>query len=120
MLFFFIFLPVCSSRDVRNSPSGLEQLNGCRVIEGSLTIVLMDKYKDYYFDNYTFPLLIEITDYLVMFRVNGLTTLSKLFPNLTVIRGNTLFQDYGLVIYELQHLQVICIMYIYFYIASIF
>lgn len=96
---------VCGSVDVRNSPSNLERLKGCVVVEGFVHILLIDKYNETSFENYTFPLLTEITEYLLLFRVNGLRTLQKLFPNLTVIRGKKLVTDYAIVIYELMHIE---------------
>lgn len=39
--------------------------------------------------------------------MTGIKSLNKLFPNLTVIRGNVLFNNYALVIYELDHLEEI-------------
>uniref|UniRef100_A0A182MVW1 Tyrosine-protein kinase receptor n=1 Tax=Anopheles culicifacies TaxID=139723 RepID=A0A182MVW1_9DIPT len=95
---------VCSSVDVRNSPQHLERLKDCRVVEGFVQIMLIDKYVNDSFDNYTFPTLTEITGYLLLFRVNGLTTLGQLFPNLTVIRGSELANNYALVVYELMHI----------------
>lgn len=81
-------------------------LEGCRVIEGFLMISLVDKYNESHYENLEFPLLTEITDFLLVYRVNGLKTLMKLFPNLRVIRGNSLIKDYALIIYEMMHLQV--------------
>lgn len=40
-------------------------------------------------------------------RVNGLKSIGRLFPNLTVIRGDSLFIDYALVAFEMMHLQEI-------------
>jgi len=40
-------------------------------------------------------------------RVNGLRTVGRLFPNLTVIRGHSLFINYALVAFEMMHLQEI-------------
>ncbi|XP_035903371.1 insulin-like receptor isoform X5 [Anopheles stephensi] len=96
---------VCSSVDVRNTPLHLERLRKCRVVEGFVQIMLIDKYGNDSFDNYTFPLLTEITGYLLLFRVNGLQTLGQLFPNLTVIRGSELANNYALVVYELMHIK---------------
>uniref|UniRef100_A0A182MYU2 Tyrosine-protein kinase receptor n=1 Tax=Anopheles dirus TaxID=7168 RepID=A0A182MYU2_9DIPT len=103
----FIMSPgeVCSSVDVRNTPLHLERLKNCRVVEGFVQIMLIDKYGNDSFDNYTFPLLTEITGYLLLFRVNGLQTLGQLFPNLTVIRGSELANNYALVVYELMHIK---------------
>uniref|UniRef100_A0A182WEW1 Tyrosine-protein kinase receptor n=1 Tax=Anopheles minimus TaxID=112268 RepID=A0A182WEW1_9DIPT len=95
---------VCSSVDVRNTPQHLDRLKDCRVVEGFVQIMLIDKYVNNSFDNYTFPTLTEITGYLLLFRVNGLTTLGQLFPNLTVIRGSELANNYALVVYELMHI----------------
>lgn len=98
---------VCTSRDIRNTPGDLSKLNGCRVVEGFVQITLIDIRNgstDGYV-NQTFPLLIEITDYLLLFRVQGLQSLQSIFPNLQVIRGNKLFKNYALVIYELADIQ---------------
>ena len=69
-------------------------------------ITLVDKYNETDYENCEFPLLTEITDFMLLYRVNGVRSLMKLFPNLRIIRGNTLIKDYALVIYELMHLQV--------------
>lgn len=68
-------------------------------------ITLMEKYNDTAFE-YEFPKLIEITEFLLIYRVNGIKTFIKMFPNLRLIRGNTLFINYALVVFELLHLQV--------------
>lgn len=95
--------------DIRNKPSELERLKNCRVIEGFLQILLIDRkvVSDKAYDNYTFPLLTEITSYLMLYRVNGLKTLRKLFPNLSVIRGNKLFINYAVIVYELMDIEEI-------------
>ena len=52
------------------------------------------------------PKLTVITDYLLLFRVAGLDSLSTLFPNLSVIRGRNLFYtNYALVIFEMTSLK---------------
>jgi insulin receptor len=112
--YYIISVAVCQSVDIRNRPANLIKLTGCRVVEGFVQILLMDNYQDEEFDTWTFPDLVEITDFLLLFRINGLKSLQKLFPNLSVIRGNTLFQNYALVIYEMMHLQVIEIIIILF------
>lgn len=40
-------------------------------------------------------------------RVSGLRNVGRLFPNLTVIRGHSLFINYALVAFEMMHLQEI-------------
>lgn len=53
----------------------------------------------------SFPKLTMVTDYLLLFRVAGLDSLSTLFPNLSVIRGRNLFYNYALVIFEMTSLK---------------
>lgn len=101
-----LYVSVCQSRDIRNSVDQFSQLEGCRVIEGFLQIVLIDKADSSEYDNLTFPELREVTGYVLLYRVNGLRSLGRLFPNLAVIRGNELFFDYALVAFEMLHLQV--------------
>ncbi|XP_070619089.1 insulin-like growth factor 1 receptor isoform X3 [Erythrolamprus reginae] len=91
--------------DIRNSMEELKQLEGCTVVEGYLQILLINQGED--FSNFRFPKLTMITDYLLLFRVAGLETLSDLFPNLTVIRGKSLFYNYALVIFEMTNLKEI-------------
>ena len=40
--------------------------------------------------NISFPMLREITDFLVVFKAKRLKSLGGVFPNLSVIRGNQL------------------------------
>lgn len=82
------------------------RLSGCRVVEGFVQIVLIDHATENSFANLSFPELREITHYLLLYRVNSLRSLGKLFPNLAVIRGETLFLNYALVVFEMIHLQV--------------
>lgn len=107
-LFIYLFT-VCPSMDIRNLVNNLSQLEGCRVVEGFLHIVLMEQtdLTGFEFNNYTFPKLREITGYLLLYRVFGLRSIGQLFPNLAVVRGQMLFFDFALVIYELTQLQVI-------------
>jgi hypothetical protein len=84
----------------------LQRLSGCRVVEGFVRVVLIDRANESDYDKFTFPELHEITDYLLVYRVAGLTSLGRLFPNLTVVRGNSLFVDYALAVYEMFDLKV--------------
>lgn len=97
---------ICRSMDIRNRVQALQRLSGCRVVEGFVRVVLIDRANETDYYRFSFPELREITDYLLVYRVAGLTSLGKLFPNLTVIRGNSLFVDYALVVYEMFQLQV--------------
>ncbi|XP_049816576.1 insulin-like peptide receptor [Schistocerca nitens] len=95
---------VCQSVDVRNSVEGLERLRGCAVVEGFVQIVLIDGADEESWEGVSFPELREVTDYLLLYRVDGLRSLAALFPNLAVIRGNNLFLNYALVAFEMMHL----------------
>nr|Q25410.1 RecName: Full=Putative molluscan insulin-related peptide(s) receptor; Contains: RecName: Full=Putative molluscan insulin-related peptide(s) receptor alpha chain; Contains: RecName: Full=Putative molluscan insulin-related peptide(s) receptor beta chain; Flags: Precursor [Lymnaea stagnalis]CAA59353.1 putative receptor for molluscan insulin-related peptide(s) [Lymnaea stagnalis] len=95
---------VCGSVDIRSSMDNFKLLENCTVIEGSLRISLFEL-KALDFRHLSFPDLREITDYLLMYRVYGLETLSKLFPNLAIIRGRELFNSYAIVMYEMRDLQ---------------
>jgi len=78
---------VCGSIDVRNSGERFSALHNCTIVNGYVQIVLLDATKPSDFD-ISFPLLREITQYLVVYRVAGLYNLGKLFPNLMLIRGS--------------------------------
>ncbi|XP_015788259.2 LOW QUALITY PROTEIN: insulin-like peptide receptor [Tetranychus urticae] len=96
----------CGSLDIRDV-SELKQLENCTVIEGSLQISTIYNGTSRHFENISFPLLTEVTDYVLIFRVSGIITLAKLFPNLTVIRGQHLFHNFALIIYDVTDLQEI-------------
>ncbi|XP_044212199.1 insulin-like growth factor 1a receptor [Thunnus albacares] len=101
---------VCGpSIDIRNEISEFKRLENCTVVEGYLQILLInDKTNNIHqevFRSLSFPKLTVITDYLLLFRVSGLDSLSVLFPNLSVIRGRNLFYNYALVIYEMTSLK---------------
>lgn len=101
-------ISVCRDNyDIRNDPKQFMRLRGCRIIEGYLQILLFDNYNESSYDGISFPELREINDYLMFYRVFGLRTLSKLFPNLAVIGGKQRFQNYALIIYEMQDMQEI-------------
>lgn len=104
---------VCSTIQIRNNLQSFEQLRNCNIIDGSLTIALVSKqphpYKPEDYENLRFPHLYEITEYLIFFRVEGISTLSKLFPNLAVIRGKELVSNHAFIIYQLFNLQEIAL-----------
>lgn len=96
--------------------SAFDDLKGCRVIEGFLMITLIDKVNESDYDELEFPDLHEISEFFLLYRANGLKSLGKLFPNLRVIRGNQLINDFSFVVFEMMHLQVCfnCISFILF------
>uniref|UniRef100_A0A7N8YD95 receptor protein-tyrosine kinase n=1 Tax=Mastacembelus armatus TaxID=205130 RepID=A0A7N8YD95_9TELE len=101
------FLLTIHNMDIRNNVTNLQTLKDCTVIEGHLKILLMFRTKPEDFRGLSFPKLTVVTDYLLLFRVYGLESLSDLFPNLTVIRGNNLFFNYALVVFEMLQLREI-------------
>lgn len=96
---------VCGSLDIRNNIRSFEALRNCRIIEGFLNIILIANITESQARNLSFPKLREITEYLLIYRVDNFTTLKYLFPNLEVIRGDTLFTDYSFMIYEMNQLK---------------
>lgn len=96
---------ICGEVDIRSDIIEFEKLNGCTVIVGSLSILLMEKNRPEDFERYSFPDLTEIKGYFLMYRVFGIRTLSNLFPNLSVIRGQMLFEDFAFVLFELPDLE---------------
>ncbi|XP_020797355.1 insulin-like growth factor 1b receptor isoform X2 [Boleophthalmus pectinirostris] len=97
------------SIDIGNDISEFSRLENCTVVEGYLQILLIgdksNSTNQEVFHTLSFPKLTMITDYLLLFRVSGLDSLSTLFPNLSVIRGRTLFYNYALVIFEMTTLK---------------
>lgn len=104
MFFFCSFFPVCKSLDIRNSPAQLRQLANCTVIEGFLLITLINT-RNYLPFNETFPMLVEVTDFIIIYQVGYLRSLSQIFPNLSIIRGRTNFEGYALFISSNSHLE---------------
>jgi len=96
---------VCSSVDIRNTVSEFYLLDNCTIIEGHLQILLMDYTRSEEFEHLSFPNLREIADYLLLYRVYGMQTLSHIFPNLVTIRGQRLFFNYALVVFEMPDLE---------------
>uniref|UniRef100_A0A224XI01 receptor protein-tyrosine kinase n=1 Tax=Panstrongylus lignarius TaxID=156445 RepID=A0A224XI01_9HEMI len=95
---------ICPSMDIRNRVSALNKLTGCRVIDGYFSFVLIDYADESEYDNMTFPELREITSFFMVNKVSGVTSLGRLFPNLSIIRGERLFLNYALVITNMQNL----------------
>uniref|UniRef100_A0A665W2J6 Insulin-like growth factor 1 receptor n=1 Tax=Echeneis naucrates TaxID=173247 RepID=A0A665W2J6_ECHNA len=98
------------SIDIGNDIKEFRRLENCTVVEGYLQILLIgdknnNNINQEVFRSLSFPKLTMITDYLLLFRVSGLDSLSTLFPNLTVIRGRNLFYNYALVIFEMTSLK---------------
>lgn len=86
-----------------------KRLEGCRVVEGFVHILLFDNVNETLVSNISFPKLTEITDYLLLYRVNGLRSIGRLFPNLAVIRGQNTFYNYAFIVFEMSSLQEIAL-----------
>lgn len=78
-------------------------------------ITLIDKYNETDYDGLEFPLLTEVTEFLLVYRVNGLKSLGKLFPNLRIIRGNVLIHDFSFIVFEMMHLQVNLLLFVHIF-----
>nr|QHI00146.1 insulin-like peptide receptor [Sepiella japonica] len=96
---------LCPSIVIKNRVEQFNLLTDCTVIEGNLRILLLDYAKPEEYMSLRFPNLVEITDYLLMYRAYGLKTLRHIFPNLAVIRGQELFYNYALVAFEMPDLE---------------
>ncbi|KAG6450517.1 hypothetical protein O3G_MSEX006612 [Manduca sexta] len=97
---------LCPSMDIRNNPEQINRLRGCRVIEGQLSIVLMERSTPKIYENISFPELREVTGYIMIYRTK-VRNLGDLFPNLTVVRGIQLFKDFAIVIFDNEHLEAL-------------
>jgi hypothetical protein len=77
----------------------------CRVVEGHVQVTFITEMSaDANLSSIiTFPELREITDYLIVYRVEQVITLKLMFPNFALIRGKHLFSNYALVIYEVSY-----------------
>ncbi|XP_055355657.1 LOW QUALITY PROTEIN: insulin-like receptor [Paramacrobiotus metropolitanus] len=96
---------VCGSIDINTEVDTLVTLlSRCTVLEGYLSIVPFDDASTSW-ENVSFPLLREVTDYVLLYRVTGVKSLQALFPNLAVIRGRSMARDYSLVLFENMDLE---------------
>lgn len=87
-----------------NNVREFDQLKNCSVIEGFLHIIDINALPSE-FENLSFPLLTEVTWYVAIVHTRGLKSIGKLFPNLTVIRGQSqLMKGYSFIVFENHHL----------------
>ncbi|VDP18795.1 unnamed protein product, partial [Soboliphyme baturini] len=74
----------------------------CTVIEGDARLILMTQ-ENLTSDDFrmaAMPNLREITGSLLVFQVVGMDSLNVMFPNLRIIRGNSLVSNYALVLFQ--------------------
>ncbi|KFD68362.1 hypothetical protein M514_07346 [Trichuris suis] len=109
---------VCGGFDIRNSPRHFyerlsnrarEQWRRCSVVEGDVRLILMTRegLTQQDFELAAMPNVREITGSLLVFQVVGLQSLGTIFPNLRIIRGNSLVYNYALVLFQNPHLREI-------------
>eukprot|EP00795_Rhopilema_esculentum_P006272 gene6272-11692_t len=80
--------------------SNCEHLERCTTFHGSIVVrSLFGETRKVLYDA-SFPALREITGYLIVIYLKDLPSLSNLFPNLAVIRGQEQIVHYSLVIYN--------------------
>lgn len=66
---------VCQSIDIRNNVNQFSKLKGCRVVEGFVQILLINRADQSAYANISFPDLVEITGYLILYRYNYLQSI---------------------------------------------
>ena len=76
-----------------------EPLANCTTVRGSLVVRQRFGRPQGGSDPY-FPFLTEITGYLIIFYLQSKIDLFSFFPNLAVIRGQTLFSNYAFVVHN--------------------
>lgn len=91
--------------EIRNTVDQFHSLSNCTRVEGYVRIGVLENYNSSVLDGLSFPKLIEITDYLLIFRILEVKSLEKWFPNLQYIRGRKLFYGYALVVNDLKDLR---------------
>lgn len=91
---------ICGNIEIwSTNDEDVRYLQNCSVVEGYVRLMKfsVNDADDF---NISFPNLREITDYLMVYQVSVVESLGDMFPNLSVIRGNTLFDKYALIIFE--------------------
>ncbi|KAH8412253.1 hypothetical protein KR009_000854 [Drosophila setifemur] len=97
----------CTSVDIRNECSKLHLLDNCTVVNGYVMITLITNNVNCAYSNYSFPLLTEVTEFMIFTEVRGLTNITEMFPHLTVIRGRRLFLNYALGVTSMHDLELL-------------
>jgi hypothetical protein len=85
----------CGSRDVRFDVKFLTWLENCKIVFGHVRISNIDSEK---INEFSFPLLQHVTDFILLDNVASLKSVSSLFPNLTTIQGERTFRGSSLII----------------------
>ncbi|XP_055632635.1 insulin-like receptor [Toxorhynchites rutilus septentrionalis] len=98
---------LCNDVDIRHHLRELHMIENCTVITGYLQFVMIERTSQQEFDKYQFPNLREVTGFVLFYDVSNLVSLRNMFPNLMVIRGQTLIDKYALIFYAVPQLQEI-------------
>ena len=94
----------CGSKDISHNVNFLKWLENCKVIYGHLRIANLASEK---INEFQFPELRHVTDYVVFDNVSNLVSLEKLFPSLTTILGEKTFRGSSLLIFNNPNLLTI-------------
>jgi hypothetical protein len=94
----------CKNVDIRFDAGYLEKLNFCKTVHGFLRISDLNISPELA-ESTSFSELREITGYFLFENVQGIKSLSSLFPNLQAIRGEILHHDFALVITHASDLE---------------
>jgi hypothetical protein len=90
--FLYIFDKGCKNVDIRMDEVYFNKLKNCKVVHGYLRISDINISNPFEFD------VQEITGYLLIESVSGISSLNQLFPKLSIIRGELLHQSHSLLI----------------------
>lgn len=105
LLTLYVQCKICPTTKIINSVMNFKKLENCSQIAGDLMILLLENTQsESEFNDYVFPDLLAVSGYLLFFKVNHLTSIGQLFPNLHLIRGQNLIKDYSLIIFDMPHL----------------
>ena len=86
--------------------SSLEKYKNCSVVEGSISITSATyPMEEGAVENYSLPNLVEVTDFVLLYRADEIRSLETLFPKLSVIRGHKLVNFYALAIYQMKNME---------------
>ena len=86
-----------------------ERSESCTVVDGNIMLMGMEaEHMNGYLESDSsdqaragfFPALREITGYLVFYNSKGVVDLSRVFPELSIIRGKQLFEVYSLIVFS--------------------
>jgi len=92
----------------KTDPASLDKYKFCTVLEGFIQInSALREYQKPEEIKFSFPNLVEITDYLLLYRANQFENLTSILPRLAVIRGHRLVHNYALAIYQMKNLRTV-------------